>query len=88
MTDKKNLNEEEVFDQEIKDDELTAVSGGKNDAPFYLGCESSSQRYIHTWSFPNCAATVEEGSWCGLSDACVKAAVIYQGMEECSKAWK
>ena len=86
MTDKKNLNEEEVFEQEIEDSELEASGGSK--APFSLGCESSSERYIYSWEFPNCASTVDDGSWCGSADACIKAAIIYRGMTDCSKAWK
>ena len=87
MTDKKNLNEEEVFEQEIKNEELISVAGGSK-APFSLGCESSSERYIYSWEFPNCASTVDDGSWCGSADACIKAAIIYRGMKECNKAWK
>ncbi len=88
MTDNKNLNEEEVFEQEVNDEELTAVSGGRKPAPFSLGCENSSQRYIYDWEFPNCASSVEEGSWCGSADACVKAAIEYLGMRSCTKSWK
>ena len=38
--------------------------------------------------FPNCAATVEDGSWCGSSDACVYIAIDYKGMTDCKKAWR
>ncbi len=88
MTDKKKLNEEEIFNQETKNEELEAVAGGRVPAPFSLGCESSSERYIYTWAFPNCASTVEDGSWCGSADACFKGAIEYLGMIECKKAWK
>jgi hypothetical protein len=84
MTDKKNLSEDEVFRQEITEEELEAA-GGKKD-PFYLGCSSSSERYIHTYHFPNCASTAEEDSWCDLSDACITSAIKYKGMDRCKKA--
>lgn len=87
MTDKDKQNEEAVFLQELAEDELDAVSGGAQ-APFYLGCEEASQRWIYANSFPNCASTVEEGSWCSSSDACTLSAVVYRGMEDCGKAWK
>ena len=88
MTDKKNLSEEEVFGQAVMEEELTAVSGGRSPAPFYLGCDSSSERYIYTWEFPNCASSVEDSSWCDSADACIKAAVVYRGMRNCTKSWK
>ena len=39
-------------------------------------------------SFPNCAATVEDGSWCKRNDACHDKAVDYRGMGSCKKAWR
>ena len=36
----------------------------------------------------NCAATVEDGSWCGSNDACYDAEAVYLGMTDCRKAWK
>ncbi len=44
--------------------------------------------------FPDCAASVEEGSHCGTNDACGQSAVVYTGfrvdclMLNCTKAWK
>ena len=56
-------------------------------------CVEGFHRDIYKGGFPNCAATVEDGSWCGTNDACVTTAIVYKGMEECSfsncnKAWK
>ena len=87
MTDKDKQTEEAVFTQELAEDELHAVSGGAK-APYYLGCDESSQRWIYAYNFPNCASTVEEGSWCSSSDACSLSAIVYRGMENCGKAWK
>jgi hypothetical protein len=52
-------------------------------------CSSYDIRLIYGGGgFPNCAATVEDGSWCHKSDACVTIAVDYKGMIDCSKAWR
>ena len=45
-------------------------------------------RFIYEGSFPNCAATVEDGSWCGKNDACYGGQVNYKDMKECHKAWR
>lgn len=45
------------------------------------------ERNIYEGEFPNCAATVEGGSWCWNNDACEKFAVIYT-MHSCGRAWK
>ena len=96
-------NEEQVFKQEVSDDELEAVAGGNYGS--CGGASSSSQkpwswdtdsencvkdhyREIYKGGFPNCAASVEDGSWCGTNDACHHDAVNYQGMNDCSKAWE
>ena len=56
-------------------------------------CIEAHYRDIYKGGFPNCAATVEDGSWCGKNDACSNNAIKYKGMEncfaaDCSKAWK
>ena len=56
--------------------------------PQSISCYSWEQRYIYTGSFPNCAATVEDGSFCDTNDACYTAAVWYLGKKDCAKAWK
>ena len=95
-----------VFAQELSDDELETVSGGRADD--YVPCAGSADSYYpcgeaHIWSnehcvntyqrsiyegtFPNYAATVEDGSWCWSNDACSCDEVVYNGMNDCSKAW-
>ncbi len=52
-------------------------------------CDRYDRRQIYGGGgFPNCAATVEDGSWCKSSDACVNFAVDYKGMTNCKKAWR
>lgn len=52
-------------------------------------CVKYHQRQLYGGGgFPNCAATVEDGSWCKSSDACVNFAVDYKGMTNCKKAWR
>ena len=51
-------------------------------------CLKEWQRSIYVPVFPNCAQTVEDGSWCGDNDACYSSAIDYQGMHVCAKAWK
>ena len=52
-------------------------------------CTKDHYRQIYGGGgFPNCAATVEDGSWCGTNDACYDKAVEYQGRTDCKKAWR
>ena len=101
MSKTEKLNEEQVFRQEIADDELEAVSGGKGDRPIdYVlpswcipdddsdHCTETWERNIYEGAFPNCASTVEDGSWCKASDACTAVSISYQGMTDCGKAWR
>jgi len=87
-----------VFSQEVSPNELAAVSGGSagslNDGPEYH-CTETLHRHIYiikrsdgTTFFPNCAATVEDGSWCSTNDACYEDAIWYVGMQSCPKAWE
>ena len=88
--------EEAVLQQELSPDEMAAIAGGMAgakdgadcDYPQSISCYSWEQRYIYTGSFPNCAATVEDGSFCDTNDACYTAAVWYLGKKDCAKAWK
>ena len=89
--------ESAVFAQEVSPDELTGVAGG-----YCEGVQDSKFSYTGTYMrdiflyrydpfkviFPNCAAMVKDGSWCGSNDACYENAVRYVGMKSCSKAWK
>ena len=92
--------EDKVFDQELSMDELASVSGGSepNLSEDYWHCSDSNRRDIYGryWKdgeyqidgFPHCTATVEDESWCFTNDACYLAAVCYDGMKNCSKAWR
>ena len=90
-------NERMIFAQNVSPEELAAVSGG------YDFKVEESQNYLctETWlrvmyriaangqrTFPNCAATVEDGSWCGSNDACYEGAVQYICMEKCKRSWR
>ena len=91
-----------VLNQVLSDDELEAAAGGKfrcihlmrlalcglNGSPYPYPCEDTNYRPIYEPAFPNCAATVEDGSWCLDSDACYDVAIVYEGMRECHKSWK
>ena len=83
-----------VFQQNVSEEELTGTSGGKSETedlvgePEYEHCTADYYRYIYRGGFPNCAATVEDGSWCWDSDACYGDGVVYKGMTECKKAWR
>ncbi len=103
MSDEQKVTENEVFDQELSLDDLDAAAGGfyeaasafagaispgKKDADT-TNCDNYDIRQIYGGGgFPNCAATVEDGSWCRSSDACFGSAVDYKGMKSCSKAWR
>ncbi len=83
----------EVLDQEVSVDDLNAVSGGES--ANNGNCVQEYYRDIRPGGrgFPNCAATVEDGSHCGTNDACYNNAVVYTHMDKCSisdckKAWK
>ncbi len=86
------MKEQGVFSQTLSDAELTAISGGEdlvchNDAN--NNCSSAEFRDIYGGSgFANCGATVEDGSWCNRSDACVCYSVKYINKQDCSKAWR
>ncbi len=93
MTDK----EKELFEQEVSEEELEAVNGGyglcgrtSENELFDKVSEKIKETAINIYEggFPNCAATVDDGSWCGSSDACYGAEVKYIGMQDCQKAWR
>ena len=87
MTDKQT--EEKIFKEEVSEEELKAVSGAGHDC---LGsphdCAENHFHNIYERGFPDCQATVEDGSWCSSADACFSSAIEYVGMKECKKAWK
>ena len=78
--------EDEVLAQPLSPDELEAVSGGDQDDD-RVNCVRYSERNIYLGGFPNCAATVEDGSWCDSNDACYHSMVGYYILQECQKAW-
>ena len=90
--------EASVFEENVSDSELASVSGGDDCGSLSVfNCSHSSSRSIYpnpngiypiTFPFPNCACTVEDGSWCDSNDACYMFAVVYTGMKSCSKAWR
>ena len=77
----KAASDDAVFDQEVSPDELESVAGGWSGAK----CDKSQWRDFYA---DGCAATVDDGSWCGDADACYYGAVVYVGMNSCSRAWK
>jgi len=101
MSDEQKAQEAEVFDQKLSMDELDAAAGGKYS---YVGqvlwgngepdadpnnCTEDHKRPMYGGGgFPNCAATVEDGSHCATNDACYSGAVSYQGLNDCAKAWR
>lgn len=78
--------EDEVLAQPLSPDELEAVSGGDQDDD-RVNCVRYSERNIYLGGFLNCAATVEDGSWCDSNDACYHSMVSYYILVECQKAW-
>ena len=91
--------EDSVLGQELSADEMEAVAGGQNTGSNsndgyscsktqQANCTREEKRSIYRGAFPNCAATVEDGSWCTTNDACVKVAIDYQDMNDCGKAWR
>ena len=66
--------EEEVFDQDVSEEELLAVAGGRKDENCTdsrtCDCVQVHFRKIYENGFPNCLSSVEDGSWCSEADAC------------------
>ena len=97
----KDAREDEVFTQDLSLEDLDAVGGGDCGATARAfggdpsdvldddlrNCTNDHYRPIYGGGgFPNCAATVGDGSWCGTNDACNKNAVEYYGKKDCGKA--
>lgn len=97
MSKTEKLNEEQVFKQELDDKEMVTVTGGMepnnpnatnspilNLDPDTDNCVQSDHRDIYGGDgFPNCAASVEDGSYCRRNDACTVLAVNYKNMTDC-----
>ena len=93
MSDEMKKKEEAVFAQELNDEELKAATGGRCDNNSSgQNCTSDGMRDIYWGGFPNCAATVESGSWCWSNDACESFDVRYYNMGcflfNCTTSWK
>lgn len=92
--------EKKILSQELSKEDLAEVAGGKRDyynddctnnhrRQMYLKLEWIGEGVSHYVPCPsNCAATVEDGSWCWSNDACLDEAVVYVGMNSCTKAWR
>ena len=91
--------EQEIMNQEMSLDEMEDVSGGaygmidvfaKNIARgiTFNSADKVTLNFYNEDGSINCAATVEDGSWCHDNDACYTNQMDYQGMKSCSKAWK
>ena len=106
MSDEQKATENEVFNQELSMDDLDAAAGGFYGAAAAMqagldaakdddrsNCDNYDIRQIYGGGgFPNCAATVEDGSWCVTNDACRSQAVEYKDIkgnqsDNCKKAW-
>jgi len=89
MSDEQKATENEVFSQELSLDDLDAAAGGWFDDSPDNNCDDLDKRSIYGGDgFPNCARTVEDGSWCHSSDACLYFAIEYEDTTDCSKAWR
>ena len=86
--------EDAVLGQELSADEMEAAAGGADPTLHphtkVLGdnCTQTEWRDIYKGGFPNCAATVEDGSWCSSNDACHNFSVKYANRKSCGKAWE
>ena len=80
------MGDKHILGQALSDDDLSEVSGGTYDM---ANCTGDWEKNIYGGKgFPNCAATVEDGSWCMSDDACFRSAIAYYNMKDCTKAWK
>ena len=88
---KASAKEEQVFEQEVSETELSAVSGGSANyckSAVNINCARSHFWNIYENGFPHCASTVEDGSWCWDVDACYSDSIEYVEMKDCTKAWR
>ena len=89
-----------ILGQELSIDELEAAAGGgryscsanvskkaKQEPEESRTCIQRHYRHIYE-GFANCAATVEDGSYCKDNDACRDNAVIYEDMVDCYRSWQ
>lgn len=103
MSGEEKRREDEVFGQALSVEDLDAASGGaataeELDQAREDNCVQIDYRLIYGGGgFPNCAATVEDGSMCHRNDACYSNAVRYADVSRwndfakddlCAKAWR
>ena len=86
------MSDKDILNQNLSEEEMAQLSAGSGVIIDRLDKERSNCVYlqvrnINRGGFPNCAATVEDNSWCLNNDACLMQAVGYEGMEKCSLAW-
>ena len=97
------MTKEDILENKLNEKELEQTSGGNNSDGSYRcqmdltytydkdanNCVDAVFRWIYKPSFPNCAATVEDGSHCRDNDACYGTnAIQYRGLTDCIKAWR
>jgi hypothetical protein len=100
MSSEDRAREDDVFGQELSVEDLDAAAGGVDSDSDIRHCVQKHARSIYEGGFPNCAATVEDGSQCGTNDACYNDAIVYwdvkgrpgdgpyAGESNCEKAWR
>jgi len=95
MTDEERKREYEVFNQKLSLEDLDAAgglflrSGQEQEDVEPADCVQRHYRPIYGGhGFPNCASSVEDGSWCDKNDACLGISVRYTGRQSCGKAWE
>ena len=84
--------EQKILNQEMDPEEMENVAAGiddsSDDSDDVLFPKIIKRNFYNEDGSINCAATVEDGSWCKSNDACYTNQMDYQGMKSCSKAWK
>lgn len=101
MSEQVKKQEEQVFNQQLDLDELDAAAGGKGCAMFgtegwygerdgdLSNCVQHHHRPLYGGNgFPNCVATVEDGSNCRRNDGCYSTTIVYDGITECGRSWR
>ena len=78
--------EADVFEQELSLEDLNAAAGGDGEDSDD-NCSSYHDRNMYGGAFPNCAASVEDGSSCDRSDACRHNSVVYYNEKYCFVSW-
>lgn len=64
-----------IFERELSEDELSAVSGGITCMGSQIKCHNGAGS--DSYPEPSCKATVEANSWCGSNDMCYEWDIEY-----------